>query len=103
MPRINLSTGVTLDYFEYGPGDGIPVVLLHGWTDSWRIWESTFPCFDGQLRIVCPTHRGFGDSDKPQDGYAMRNFADDCLAFVNAIGLDRFALGGHSMGGFIAH
>ncbi|WP_170565311.1 alpha/beta fold hydrolase [Ruegeria atlantica] len=103
MPRVKLSTGVTIDYFEHGASDKIPVVLLHGWTDSWRIWERSFPYFSDRLRIICPSLRGFGDSTKPHDGYAMKDFVSDCRAFVDLIGLDKFVLGGHSMGGFIAH
>lgn len=103
MPRLSLPNGIVLDYFDHGPRDGTPLVLLHGWTDSWRIWEQALPYFSSQLRVICPTHRGFGDSTKPATGYAMADFTGDCLAFANALGLARFALGGHSMGGFVAH
>lgn len=103
MPRMSLPNGIVLDYFDHGPRDGKPVLLLHGWTDSWRIWEQALPYFSSELRIICPTHRGFGDSSKPAIGYAMKDFVDDCVAFADALGLERFALGGHSMGGFIAH
>lgn len=103
MPRMSLPNGIVLDYFDHGPRDGKPVILLHGWTDSWRIWEQALPYFSPELRIICPTHRGFGDSSKPADGYSMKDFVDDCVAFANVLGLERFALGGHSMGGFISH
>ena len=103
MPRQILPTGLTLDYVDLGPRDGTPIVLLHGWTDSWRIWEGAFPYFDPRLRLIAPTHRGFGDSDKPGDGYAMSDFVADAAEFTDALGLEKFALAGHSMGGFIAH
>ena len=61
------------------------------------------PNLDPRLRIIAPTHRGFGDSDKPDDSYAMADFVADAVQFADALGLDRFALAGHSMGGFIAH
>ena len=43
MPRRTLPNGITLDYVDLGPRDGTPLLLLHGWTDSWRIWEGAFP------------------------------------------------------------
>ena len=103
MPRINLPTDVTLDFLDIGPRDGKPIILLHGWTDSWRIWESSFPYFSKDLRIICPTHRGFGDSSKPSDGYSMGHFVKDYEAFVECLGISKCVIGGHSMGGFIAH
>lgn len=103
MPRLKLDTGVTLDYLDLGPRDGTPLILLHGWIDSWRIWEAALPYFPAFYRLILPSQRGFGDSDKPADDYAMSTYVRDLEAFAVALALERFALIGHSMGGFIAH
>ncbi len=97
--------GVTLAAFEAGsPQAGAPVVLLlHGlghWTDA--AWGRLVPQLDPAARYVAFDLPGFGDSEKPALAYDLpffRRVLDDAVA---ALGLERFALVGHSLGGFLA-
>ncbi len=98
----DLSTGVRLAYVEQGPREGFPVILLHGLSDSHRSYDLTRPLLPGRWRVFALTQRGHGHSDKPEDGYAMGDFAGDVAAFMDAVGLERAVLVGHSMSAAIA-
>jgi pimeloyl-ACP methyl ester carboxylesterase len=100
---MTLTTGVTLDYFESGDIQGPPVLFVHGWGDSWRLWESALRFIPPQFRSVCLSQRGFGDSDKPESGYRQADFVRDLKDFMNALEISEVTLVGHSMGGMIAH
>lgn len=98
---IALPTGVRLHYAERGPRDGEAVLLLHGYTDSWFSFSEVLPRLPVDWRAIAPDQRGHGDSDRP-DAYALSDFAADALALLDALGLERATLVGHSMGTFIA-
>ncbi|MCS7171960.1 MAG: alpha/beta hydrolase [Armatimonadetes bacterium] len=83
-------------------GDGLPVLLLHGFPLSSEIWSPLRDALVARYRMVTPDLRGFGRSDKPEGSYTMESLAEDVLELADALGLDRFVLGGHSMGGYIA-
>jgi pimeloyl-ACP methyl ester carboxylesterase len=100
--RVRLETGVTLPYVEQGAPDGLPVVMLHGITDSWHSFEPVLPWLPHTLRVFALTQRGHGDADRPQGGYRLRDFAADVSAFVGALGLGPVLLVGHSMGTSVA-
>ncbi len=93
----DLATGIRLAYVEQGPRDGMPVILLHGLSDSHRSFDLVRPLLPGCWRLFAVTQRGHGLSDKPQIGYAMRDFAADVAAFMDAVGIERAVLVGHSM------
>lgn len=97
-----LATGVTLPYVEQGDTSGVPVLLLHGVTDSWRSFEHVMPYLPDRLHVFALTQRGHGDADKPRDGYLMSDFAADLAAFMDRIGLERAVIAGSSMGSSIA-
>lgn len=99
---IRLSTGVTLNYVESGKQGQTPIILLHGYTDSWRSFEKVIPKFSKNYYVAALTHRGHGSSTKPAKGYEIRNFADDVAAFISEKKLKRCILVGHSLGGLIA-
>ncbi|MCG8419715.1 MAG: alpha/beta hydrolase, partial [Proteobacteria bacterium] len=56
----------------------------------------------GDLRVVAPSQRGHGDSGHPAGGYGVDDFAADAIALLDALGIERAAVVGHSMGSFIA-
>jgi len=97
-----LATGVTLPYVEQGDSSGLPVVLLHGLSDSWRSFERVLPCLPAHVHAFAVTQRGHGDADRPADGYRPSDLADDLEAFLDAVGVDAALLVGHSMGSFAA-
>lgn len=103
MPRIPISTGVTLDYAEAGNPEGAPIVFVHGYLDSRRIWEPALPHLPRQHRLLFVSQRGFGDADKPKTGFTQTDYVKDLEAFLDAIGIRQAVIVGHSMGGLIAH
>ena len=93
--------GLTIEYLEGGQGD--VVLLLHGFganKDNWtRISKHLTPHF----RVIAPDLPGFGESSRPPGlNYTIAAQADRAHAFMRALGLSRFHLGGSSMGGYIA-
>ncbi|PWB58476.1 MAG: alpha/beta hydrolase [Bradyrhizobiaceae bacterium] len=102
-PRtIALPSGVTLEYVEHGDPHGLPVVCLHGWPDSWRSYETMLPHLPARLRAIAPSHRGFGGSSRLATGYRPADLAADLRAFMDALGILRAVVVGHSMGSIVA-
>ncbi len=97
-----LKTGVRLRYAYKGDPSGTPVILLHGYGDSWFSYSRILPLLDKKYRIYIPDQRGHGDSDRPVGGYALQQFAGDVVAFMDAMNVKQAAVVGHSMGSFIA-
>ena len=96
--EVRLPGRLTMQYVEQGPTEGVPVVALHGVTDSWRSFEPLLPHLSGALRVFALTQRGHGGSEAPASGYALTDFANDVVAFLDAQGLERAIIVGHSMG-----
>jgi pimeloyl-ACP methyl ester carboxylesterase/tetratricopeptide (TPR) repeat protein len=99
---IALSNGITLEYVEQGDPAGVPVVLLHGVTDSWRSFEPMLPYLPRSLHAFAITQRGHGESSRPQGAYRFEDFAGDVRLFIDAVGLERAVIVGHSMGSGVA-
>lgn len=100
--NIRLETGPRLHYAEFGAPDGEPVVFLHGWPDSWFSFSRVLALLPGGLRAVALDQRGFGDSERPDAGYAIPDLAADAVAFLDALQIERATLVGHSFGSFVA-
>ena len=99
---VELPTGVTLQYVEQGDPAGIPVLLLHGATDSWRSFEPVLPHLPSSIRAFALTQRGHGDASRPPAGYRYVDYAADLVAIMDVIGLRSALIVGHSMGRAIA-
>ncbi len=99
---VRLSTGVRLHYLAQGDPAGRPVILLHGITDSWFSFSRVLPGISKAHRVYALDLPGHGESDRPADGYAPRDMAADVIAFMDALGIRRATLVGHSMGSFVA-
>jgi pimeloyl-ACP methyl ester carboxylesterase len=92
-----------LDVHYLEAGDGPPVVLLHGGTATAAMsWDTAFASLADRFRLVAPDARGHGGTTNPAGTLAYDRMADDVLAFVEALGLDRPALVGHSDGAQVA-
>jgi pimeloyl-ACP methyl ester carboxylesterase len=98
LKSIELPTGVALPYAEHGHPRGVPVVLLHGVTDSWRSFEPVLPHLPPTLHAFAVTQRGHGEATRPASGYRTRDFAADIAAFIETLQLDCPVVVGHSMG-----
>lgn len=100
--EIQLSTGVRMRYVAQGNPDGRPVILLHGYSDSWFSWSRVLPLFPADLRVYALDLRGHGGTSRPESGYRLADLAEDVLAFMDAQGVRSTALVGHSMGSLVA-
>ena len=100
MPRIQTSGPNPTELYYYEQGQGQPVVLIHGWPLSHRMWESQITALsEAGFRVIAYDRRGFGDSGRPTAGYDYDTFAADLDDLVTQLGLDDVTLAGFSMGG----
>ncbi|MDR1657744.1 MAG: alpha/beta hydrolase [Deltaproteobacteria bacterium] len=101
--EIELSTGIKALYVEMGQPEATPIVFLHGMTDNSRSWSLIASYFAGQYRLIIPDLRGHGGSDKPDlRSYPVSLYASDIAALIEALGLEKAHVVGHSLGSFIA-
>jgi len=89
IQSVTLPGGPRLPYVEHGDPAGVPVVLLHGYSDSWRSWELLLPELPDTLHAFAVTQRGHGDADRPAAGYRPEDHGADVAAFMDAVGLRR--------------
>lgn len=92
--------GIDFHYAEAGSGDDV-VLCLHGWPQHWYEWRHLMPALADRHRVLALDLRGFGWSQAPPDGYEKENLADDVLAVLDELGLERVKLVGHDWGGWI--
>jgi non-heme chloroperoxidase len=97
-----LSTGVSLRYAEQGDQAGEAIVFLHGYSDSWFSFSRILPLLSPEYHAFALTERGHGESDKPECCYTVDDFAADVDAFMDAVGIGKATLVGHSGGSFMA-
>jgi pimeloyl-ACP methyl ester carboxylesterase len=97
-----VGTGIRLRYAASGDSLGEPVIFLHGLTDSWFSFSEVLPKLPPRYRAYALDQRGHGGSERPDSGYAMREFAKDVVAFMDAMRLPRATVVGHSMGSLVA-
>jgi pimeloyl-ACP methyl ester carboxylesterase len=86
-------------------GSGTPVVLLHGFPDSGRLWRNQVPALAGAgFQVIVPDLRGYGRSDKPAEveAYAMPLLAMDVLGILDTVGAERAHVVGHDWGAALA-
>ncbi len=97
-----LSTGVSLHHAEQGDQAGEAIVFLHGYSDSWFSFSRILPLLSPEYHAFALTERGHGESDKPECCYTVDDFAADVAAFMDAVGIGKATLVGHSGGSFMA-
>ena len=84
-------------------GDGPPLLLVHGWPQTWYAWRMLMPALARDFSVVAVDQRGIGLSDKPQDGYDTATLASNMVGLMNALGHRRFALYGTDVGMPVAY
>ena len=99
------SGGASIHFLDRGPIDGDPVLLVHGWPDSSRLWRHQVPSLTAAgHRVLVPDLRGFGASSAPADraAYGMSAVVGDLMAVMVDAGAERVHLGGHDWGAAVA-
>jgi pimeloyl-ACP methyl ester carboxylesterase len=91
-----------VNYVERGDPRGTPVILLHGYTDSRQSYDLVLPLLPPSWRVFAVTHRGHGNSSKPETGYEPGDFSADLAAFLDAMQIESAVIVGHSMGSTVA-
>ena len=84
-------------------GDGPPLLLVHGWPETWYAWRLLMPTLARDFTVIAVDQRGIGLSDKPREGYDTATLANDLVGLMDALGHDRFAIVGHDTGFAIAY
>jgi pimeloyl-ACP methyl ester carboxylesterase len=84
-------------------GDGPPLLLVHGWPETWYAWRMVMPALARDFEVIAVDQRGIGLSDKPADGYDSGTIAGDLVALMDALGHRRFAMYGTDTGMPIAY
>jgi pimeloyl-ACP methyl ester carboxylesterase len=84
-------------------GQGDPVVLLHGWPQTWYEWHKVMPALAKNYTVIVPDLRGLGDSSKPASGYDGNTTAEDIHQLVTQLGFNDIFLVGHDLGAFVSY
>ncbi len=91
--------GVRLHYVIGGKGN--PVVLLHGFPQTWYEWHQVMPALAQRYTVIAPDLRGLGDSSKPETGYDATTVAEDIFQLTTRLGFQRIYLVGHDIAGAV--
>ena len=89
-----------LRYLDWGTAGKMPLVCLHGHTGQAHIWDEFAQAMSPHYHVLALDQRGHGESQWADTGYERDRFVEDLAAFVDELGLQRFALAGLSMGGW---
>jgi alpha-beta hydrolase superfamily lysophospholipase len=82
--------GIQMHYVIGGQGD--PVVLLHGWPQTWYEWRHIMPALAKNYTVIAPDLRGFGDSSKPVTGYDGNTTVEDIYQLLSQVGFKTIML-----------
>ena len=93
--------GIQLHYVIGGQGD--PIVLLHGWPQTWYEWRHVMPALAKNYTVIAPDLRGLGDSSKPLTGYDGKTTAEDIHQLISQLGFKDILLVGHDFGVQVAY
>lgn len=97
---VAIGDGVTVHLRDEGPKDAPAIVLLHGSNADLHTWQPWVEALKGQYRVIRFDQVGHGlTGPDPKDDYSRDNYVEDIRQVADALGLERFILGGNSMGG----
>jgi len=99
MNKIQVNN-VSLAYEKFG--SGAPLMLIHGFPFDHTIWNDVTALLKDKFTLILPDLRGFGQSTTVESPYTMSDMADDLAGLLDHLGIEKIALAGHSMGGYVA-
>lgn len=99
MEKININ-GLQIAYTRKGTGK--PLVLVHGYPLDHTIWDEVVPLLENDFDMILPDLRGFGQSDVVESQYKIVDMAADIAGLLDQLGIEKAAIAGHSMGGYIS-
>lgn len=99
MDKLNVN-GIQLAYARRGTGT--PLVLLHGYPLDHHLWDDVAPLLEDTFDLILPDLRGFGESTTVDSPYTMNDYASDIAGLLDQLGIQKAAIVGHSMGGYVA-
>jgi pimeloyl-ACP methyl ester carboxylesterase len=102
MNRADVATGITIAYEESGPPGGDPLLLLAPMGRDHSLVAPLLPRFSQHFHCIAPDYRGTGESDRPEAGYSIAQFAADAVALLDEIDLETVHVAGASMGAAVA-
>ena len=91
-----------VDLYYEETGQGMPLILVHGFPMDHTTWQPVLPFLNDCARIILPDLRGFGKSPVSKGTYTMRLLAEDILRLMDLLKLEKAVIAGHSMGGYVA-
>lgn len=102
--QVSVPVGDGVELHAVVGGSGAPVVLLHGFPQTHRMWRHVAADLVADHTVICPDLRGHGRSSRPDDGtsFSKRAMAADIVALLRHLGHERFALAGHDRGALVA-
>jgi pimeloyl-ACP methyl ester carboxylesterase len=100
--KVQLSD-VNLHFVEAGSTDSPPLILLHGWPQTWREWSAVMPALAAHHWVIAPDMRGLGDSSRPKQGYDARSVAGDIVELMDHLNIPSMRLVGHDLGALVAY
>ena len=93
--------GFRMHYVDAGEGE--PVLLLHGFPETWFAWRKVIPGLAARFRVIAPDLRGCGDTDRPNDGYDKKTVAADVRRLIEHLGLDVVRFVCHDVGMMVGY
>ncbi len=99
---VELPHGLNINFAEQGDPSHIPLLLLHGYADSWHSFEMVLPYLPESIHTFALTQRGHSESSRPATGYSVAILAADLLGFMDKLNLEKTVVAGGSSGGITA-
>jgi len=99
MEKVRVN-GIELAYARRGKDT--PLVLLHGFPLDHHLWDDVSPLLEDTFDLILPDLRGFGESTTVDAPYTMDDYASDIAGLLDQLGIQKAAVVGHSMGGYVA-
>lgn len=99
MQKVNVN-GIQLAYERRGRGTAL--VLVHGFPLDHHLWDEVVPLLENSFDIIRPDLRGFGESTTVDSAYGMDDYASDIAGLLDQLQIQKAAIVGHSMGGYVA-